>query len=365
MALPLIRRLTLWSLCAAPLLASPLLVTSAHAEIPPSVEAMIREAARSGDQTTLDMVVRIAKATNPGEADAIDRLAISLPTRIPTFLSPAVEAIVQEAARTGDPSTATTIVKAAKATNPGEADAIDALASGLLTDAQKKAKEEREKRLASLSYLQGWQGEGQAGFGITSGNTEELSAIAGLSVKKEGLQTRHKFEALADYLRTNHVTTREKFNASYSLDWLLREGFYTYGILGWEKDRFAGYSRRFTESFGVGIRALERRGMTLDLDAGPALRQTAFTDGRNTIEVGPRASLNYKWVLRPDMTFTEIASVVSGDGGMTVTANSAFTSKITKALSGRLSFNVQSESNRQEGTRPTDTATRATLVYEF
>lgn len=360
MALLLSRRLTFIVSCAGSMLAS-----TARAEIPPSVAAMIREAARSGDQTTVDVVVRIAKTTNPADADAIDDLASSLLTGIPVFISPAVEAIIQEAARTGDQSMANNVVNAAKATNPNEADAIGALASGLLVDAQQKAKEEREKRLASLSYLQGWEGEGQAGFGLTSGNTEEVSAVAGLSVKKEGLRTRHKFEALADYLRTNDITTREKFSASYSLDWLLREGFYAYGVLGWEQDRFAGYSSRFTESFGFGIRALDRHGMTLDLDAGPALRHTAFTDGRNTNEVGPRASLNYKWVLTPAMTFTEVASIVSADGSTTFTANSAFSSKITKALSGRISVNIQSESNRQQGSKPTDTATRATLVYEF
>ncbi|HEX7820121.1 MAG TPA: DUF481 domain-containing protein [Sphingobium sp.] len=360
MALPLIRRPILLALCAAAMLATP-----AHAEIPPPVEAMIREAARKGDQTTVNMVAEIAKATNPTEADAIDRLAASLLTSVPPFISPAVEAIIREAARTGDQTAANPVVNAAKTTNPGEAEAIGALASSLLTDAQKRAKEEREKRLASLSYLQGWEGQGQAGFGLTSGNTEEVSGIIGISIKKEGLQTRHKFEALVDYLRTNNVTTRKKLATSYSLDWLLREGFYAYGVVGWEQDRFAGYARRFTESFGVGIRALDRKGMTLDLDAGPAFRQTAFTDSHDSIEVGPRASLNYKWLMSPAMTFTQIASIVSADGNMTLTSNSGFTSKITKALSGRLSFNVQSESNRQEGSKPTDTATRATLVYEF
>lgn len=360
MALRAIRCLILLTPCAASLLA-----TVAHARIPPPVEAMIREAARTGDQTTVNTVVEIAKATYPSERVAIDELADTLLTRVPAYIPSTVEAIIQEAARTGDQSTANAVVKAAKASNPDEAEAIGALASGLLTDAQNRAKKEREERLASLTYLQGWDGEGQAGFGLTSGNTRELSGVVGLSVKKEGLQMRHKFEALADYLRTNDVTTREKFAASYSLDYLLREGFYAYGIVGWEQDRFAGYSSRFTESFGVGIRAINRKDMTLDLDAGPALRQTMFTDGPGTSEVGPRASINYKWLLSPTMTFTEVASIISADGRMTFIANSGFTSKITKSLSGRLSVNVQSESNRPEGSKPTDTATRATLVYEF
>ncbi|MET0360591.1 MAG: DUF481 domain-containing protein [Sphingobium sp.] len=359
MAPPRAKRLLCLS-CVAPLWA-----TTAQAEIPPAVEAMIREAARSGDETTVATVVEIAKATNPQDIYAIELLANSLPTRIPSYISPSVQAMVSAAAGTGDQATTASVVNAAKATNPNEAEAIGALATGILSDVQRKAKEERERRLASLTYLQGWTGEGQAGFGLTSGNTKEVSGVAGLSIKKEGLQTRHKFDALADYLRTNDVTTREKFSASYAFEYLLRQGFYVYGVGGWEQDRFAGYSRRFTESFGFGLRAIDRRTMTLDLDAGPALRQSAYTDGTKTNEVGPRASLNYKWDLTRTMTFTEIASIISADGRTTFIANSAFTSKITKALSARLSLNVQSESNRPEASSPTDTATRATLVYEF
>ncbi|MET0238804.1 MAG: DUF481 domain-containing protein [Sphingobium sp.] len=300
------RSLAIWSLPAC-LLPSPL-----HAEIVPVVEAMIREAAKSGNQSTLDAVVKVAKATNPQSADE-----------------------------------------------------IGALANQLTTQANDRAKKEREQRLASQGYLQGWTGEGQAGFGLTSGNTEEISGAFGLSLKKEGLQTRQKLEGIIDFLRTNGVTTREKFAASYGLDYLLREGFYTYGIVGWEQDRFAGYTRRFTESLGVGLRVLNRPRMTLDLDAGPAFRQTLYTDGGSEFEVGPRASLAYKWTLRDGMTLSEDASVVSSDGTTTFISNTAFTSRLTKALSGRLSFNIQGESNRPEGSKPTDTTTRATLVYKF
>jgi putative salt-induced outer membrane protein len=299
--------LILLSACAA------LLPTTAtHAEIPPPVEAMIREAARSGDQATVDAVVKVARITNPQDQGA-----------------------------------------------------IDALAKMLMAETREQTKREREQRLAAQHYFEGWSGQGQAGFGLTSGNTREVSGVIGLSLNKEGLKTRHKLEALVDYLRTNNVTTREKFGASYSLEYLLREGFYSYGIMGWEQDRFAGYARRFTESFGIGLRVVNRPDMTLDLDAGPAFRQTLFTDSTSVSDAGPRASINYKWTLSKATTFTQIASIISAEGRTTFTSNTAFTSKITKALSGRLSINVQSESNRPEGSKPTDTATRATFVYEF
>jgi putative salt-induced outer membrane protein len=292
-------------------------------------------------------------------------MSLLLATPAAAEIPPPIEAMIREAARGGDKSTLDTVVKIARATNPNEADAIDALARHLLAEATEKAKKEREEKLAAQSFLGGWRGEGQAGFGLTSGNTEEVSGVASLSLKKETLQTRHKFDALVDYLRTNEVTTRERLAASYAFDYLFRENLYTYGIVGWEQDRFAGYARRFTESLGGGLRAIDRPNMTLDLDAGPALRQTLFTDGTSSIVIGPRASLTYKWTLPHGRTFTEDASVVSDDDGTTIISNTAFTTKITGGLSARMSVKVQTESNRPSGAKPTDTSTRASLVFTF
>lgn len=294
------------------LLSALTVATPARADIPAAVEAMIREAARSGDQATVDAVVKIAKATNPEDADAIATLAVTL-----------------------------------------------------VSEAEAEARRERERMLASNGYLQGWTGEGQLGVGLTSGNTEEVSGVLGLSLKKEGLDTRHKFDAVVDYLRTNGVTTRQKFGASYGLDYLLREGLYVYGIAGWEQDRFAGYARRFTQSLGAGVRAVNSPDMSLDVDAGPALRQTLFTDGTSQSDVGARASLTYRWTIRDGLLLSEDASVLSADGNTTLLSTTALSSRITGPLSARLSFKVQSETDPPLGSRPTDTATRATLVYKF
>lgn len=277
----------------------------------------------------------------------------------------AVEAMIREAARSGDRATVDAVVNVAKATNPDDADAIAALATTLMSEAEAEARRERERTLASNGYFQGWTGEGQLGIGLTSGNTAEVSGVLGLSLKKEGLDTRHKFAAVIDYLRTNGVTTRQKFGASYGLDYLLREGLYVYGIVGWEQDRFAGYARRFTESLGAGVRVVNRSDMSLDVDAGPALRQTLFTDGTSQSDVGARASLTYRWTIRDGLVLSEDGSVLSADGNTTLLSTTALSSQITGPLSARLSFKVQSETDPPLGSKPTDTAARATLVYKF
>ena len=108
-----------------------------------------------------------------------------------------------------------------------------------------------------------------------------------------------------------------------------------------------------------------RPGMTLDIDGGPALRQTLYTDGLNENELGARASLTYRWTIKDGFTFSEDASVVSSDGSTTLFSNTALSAKLSEVISGKISFNVQSETDPLPGRERTDTATRASIVYSF
>ncbi len=341
--------------------------------IAPQVEAMLREAAQTGDNAALTTVITVARAANPDEAAAIDALGKRLLAQAPRpAISPAVEAMLQEAGRTGDATTLASVVKVAKAENPQDAKAIDALGVRLMTDVQTKqreaatrARQAEEARLASLGAFDGWSGQGEAGFGVTSGNTDQMSALVGLKLAKDGLKARHKLNASLDYQETDGQLSRERSLVTYGLNYLLGEGYYLSSSLGWERDEFAGFARRFTESLGIGLRLIQRPGMTLDVDGGPALRQTRFTNGTASSEFGARGSLAYRWTIRDGFTVSQDASIVTSDGNTTLISTSALTAKLTSFISARMSFNVQSESDPLPGGQATDTATRASFVYSF
>jgi len=358
----------------------PLLAQARPAEVPPppppvapDVEAMLRAAAGTGDNSVLANVLAVAKAANPDEATAIDTLGKRLLAQVPRPpISPEIEAMLQEAGRTGDATTLASVVKVAKAEKPEEAEAIDQLGIKLMADVQAKAREAatrareaEEARLASLGAFDGWSGQGEAGFGLTTGNTDQVSALIGLKLNKDGLKARHRIAASLDYQQTDGQLSRERSVVSYGLNYLLGHGLYLSSSLGWERDEFAGFARRFTESLGLGYRLVDRRGMTLDVDGGPALRQTRFTDGTGDDEFGVRASLTWRWTIRDGFTVSEDASIVSSDGNTTLISTSALTTKLTSFISARMSFNIQSETDPLPGRRATDTATRASLVYSF
>jgi putative salt-induced outer membrane protein len=349
-------------------------IEPAKPAIAPPVEAMITEAARSGNAETLTSVIAIARATNPDDAAAIDFLGATLLAQAapPPAIPPTVEAMIREAWRVGDATTLASVVKVAKSNNPDDVRAIEILGAELMGDIQTRqreaatrAREAEQARLAALGMFDGWTGQGELGAGLTTGNTDQVNALIGLRLAKEGLRARHKFAASLDYQQTDGLRTRERYAANYGLNYLLGDGLYISSTLGWERDEFAGFSRRFTESIGLGVRLIDRPRMTLDVDGGPALRQTLFIDGTSDDEFGARGSLTYRWTIRNGFTFSEDASIVSSDGNTTIISASALAAKITEYLSTRVSFNVQSETQPLPGRKPTDTATRVSVIYSF
>jgi len=280
-------------------------------------------------------------------------------------IPPTVEAMIRAAAQSGDEAELKAVVKAAKATNPAAAAEIEALADAELARMRTAAAAKREAELKSRGFFDGWTGAGEAGLSLSGGNTKESSGVVGLKLNKEGLQVRHKVAALADYLRTNGETTREKFMASYGLDYKFSDRFYVYGQGMWERDRFGGYSRRFTESLGLGYTAIDRDNMSLYLEAGPSLRQTRYVGGDSDSQLAGRANLAYRWTIRDGLVFSQDAGALMGSGGSTITSDTALTTRLFGAVSARVSFNVEHETNPPAGLKKTDYATRLTGVYEF
>ena len=251
-----------------------------------------------------------------------------------------------------------TVVKVAKNAHPQSAAEIDALVASL--QAQRAA--EREQRLADAGLFDAWSGEGELGVAYTTGNTKDFGVSATIGLTKDGLQFRHKLRGLVDRQKTNGVLTRDRSLADYELNYKFNERLYAYGLGGWERNRFAGYSRRFSESVGAGYSVFDSDDLRLDVTAGPALQQTRYIDGRRENEATARAGAELAWAIRDDLKLSETAAVFFGSQW---TSTTALTFAINDALSSRASFDIIHENDPPFGRRATDTATRLSLVYGF
>jgi putative salt-induced outer membrane protein len=275
-------------------------------------------------------------------------------------IPPRVLDMILSSAEHGDPELSMT-VKVAKRTNPRSAREIERLAARL--SAENAARQ--RARLMGRSFFEGWKGQGEIGASDTTGNTRSTSLALGLNYARDGLYWDHTLTATADYQRDNGVESKSRYFASYAGHYNVTPRFYALGLMSWEKDRFAGFDRRFSESVGLGYNLLKTTKASLALEAGPALRQTNYVTGDPENKFAGRTSVNFRWDILPKLTFTEVASFYTESSDSTSTSDTGLTAGLIGSLSVRLSYHLQYESSPPPGLAKTDSTTRLTLVYDF
>jgi putative salt-induced outer membrane protein len=263
------------------------------------------------------------------------------------------------AAKSGDKARIDAVVAVAKETNQGAEGEIDKIVAEIAT-AQAA---EREAKLASAGFFEGWKGSGQLGASITTGNSETRSLTAGLALEREGLRWRHRADALVDIIDNDGGTDQQRILAGYQVDYKFSERLYAWGRFEYEKNREAGINRRFAESAGLGYRVIVPAPVTWDIEVGPALRQTRFVTGsENSFAV--RGASRFAWALSPTTVFTNDTAIFWDSAG-SINNTAALTARLFGALAARLSVNLAWEEAPPLGLEKLDTTSRVTLVYDF
>jgi len=272
-----------------------------------------------------------------------------------------VRTMLEAAMESGDTSALAAVARFAKQTNPQHSAEIDDMVRGYL--ASLAAEKEAEIRQAGM--FGNWTGSGELGGFITTGNTDSTGVSAGLSLERRGIDWLHKFRAIVDYQRSDNVTTRNQWMASYEPNFTLNNTIYAYGLAMYEKDRFQGFSDRTTVSGGVGVRLIQEENASLDLKGGPAWRRTIWLGDPDTTEFNTLAGADLRWQLSPAFEFKNNAQALWSSGNSTYNNTTSLTGKLNGSLSARVSYAVRHETAPPIGSEQTDTITRATLVYDF
>jgi len=309
---------------------------------------------------------------------AIIPLAFLLATPVHAQLAQPVRDMIEAAIATGDADTAKAVVDVARTTNPQDVAEIDAM-FGNFQSAQAEeaaaaaAAEELAVREAGL--FDNWSGEGQIGFFQSSGNTDSMGLTAQIALNREGINWEHKFRAAADFRRNNGATDREQFMAVYEPRYQINDRLFAYALGQYERDRFQGFSGRYSFSGGLGYRVIDNDALRLSVKAGPAWRKAQFVNGTSESNIAALAGLDFDWRISNRIKLTQDTNAVADAGGSAVaivdsnnvTLNfvTGLEGKISDSLTARLSYTVEYDSNPPAGAVSTDTLTRFTLVYGF
>lgn len=305
-------------------------------------------------------------------------VAAGVSTPAAAALPAPVKAMIDAAIASGNKQDVLAVVKIAKATNPDDLAEINSL----MTDynarlAAQAAEALREKREAS--FFENWKGQGEIGGFRSTGNTRNLGLSGGVKLVKDAVKWRVNFKARADYERNAGKTTRDQLSATIEPNYKFDKSLYAYGLAQFERDRFQGFSARYTLSGGLGYELLKTKDLRLAVKAGPAIRITDFADGDSKSSLAALAGLDFDWKISDHLKFSQDAggtyasdaqgftsaiAVIDSDN-TSLTATSALDAKLLGSLSARFSYTIEHETNPPIGRIKTDTLSRATLVYDF
>jgi putative salt-induced outer membrane protein len=301
---------------------------------------------------------------------AAPALADGSPAMLARPIDPAdtIAAMLASAYRSGDDATIRAVVGVAKATFPDQAAEIDRLAAGnaaVLATTRREEQMREQQRIADATFFEIWKGELELGASVSNGNANVTGIYASAKLNRDGLRWRQKFAGRIDYQRTNGVTSTERVLMAYQPNYKMSDDSYAYGLVQYERDRSLGYSDRETIGGGIGLTAFKSRYGKIDIEGGPALRETAFLGEPNRTTIAGRASLAARYALSPTLNFSQDASVFVEAGDATASSTSAIDTRLIGRLKAKLSYNVQFEQDTLEGHKSVDRSGRATLVYAF
>jgi putative salt-induced outer membrane protein len=279
-----------------------------------------------------------------------------------------VRAMIDAAIATGDADKVATVLDLARTTNPDDSAEIDALASDFnKKQAEEAAAEEaaKEDAIRSAGLFENWSGQGQLGAFRSTGNSSNTGLTAGLELTRTGINWRHKLNALADFQRTNGVTTREQFLLAYEPNYQLNDRVFIYGLGQYERDRFQGFSSRISASGGIGYRVIDEEDMQLSVKAGPAYRKTSFINGGSDSSLAGLAAMDFDWQIAENIKITQDASAFIQSGNSTYISTTGLEAGLGSGLSARIAYAVEHDTDPPAGAVKTDTLTRFTLIYGF
>jgi len=283
-------------------------------------------------------------------------------------LPPAARALLEQAMSKGSPESFSAVEKLARETYPNGGAQIDALAAeNAAKIAEQNAASARAKAdaLAAASFLDNWKGEIDLGGSYTKGNGDALALYGGFKLNKEGLHWRHALSARADYSKSAGTLSTDKDTAAYQPQYKFDDGLYAYGLGQFDRDKILGFDYRFTEGVGMGYTVLPGQTLHLDIDAGPALRQTRYIGETSQMRLAGRGSVNFLWKPNPNVQITEVSAVFFESDNSNITSTTALDTKLFGPLKARLSYNLTYEKDTPSAAKSFDTITTASLVYSF
>ncbi len=202
-----------------------------------------------------------------------------------------------------------------------------------------------------------WTLETDFGFVNTAGNTATTTLNAGqrASYTTRGWTLGQSFAAV--YGKTDGTTSAESYQASLRGDRELSSRIGIYVLGGWDRNEFAGISRRFEEGTGLTLKAIALERTSLVFEAGVAANQQRSTLGQNQKYASGRGALLLKQFLNEKAYLTQMAEVLpnfNDSEDLRVNSETALVAPLSSQIAFKAGYVIRYDKAPEPGFETTD-----------
>jgi putative salt-induced outer membrane protein len=229
-------------------------------------------------------------------------------------------------------------------------------------------------RFGPNGVAQGWRGSFALSASGTSGNTDtgELSA-AGRVTYGVG-DWSHLIGVAVEYGESNSIKSEEKFFGTYEGSRYFTPEVYAFGVARFQYDGYLtdsagnaidGDTTDAFLGFGPGYRVISKDNHTWRVQGGPGVRYFEDITGNSETEVGFIASSRYYYAINETMSFTMDTDVLGSDVNTIISNDAGVNFKMSDALSTRISYRTDYNTDPAAGLKSTDNKIGLSLVVGF
>jgi len=228
--------------------------------------------------------------------------------------------------------------------------------------------------LSTTAHAEGWNGQGEAGIVVASGNTDTETLNVGLKFEKNSTRWDHEIGFAAYQASNEGEDTAESISANYTLKRNLSERSNIFFNFGYLDDEFDGFTEQLSASVGYGYKVINNERTSWETGAGVGYRDTSeLTILDNGTEIEGDDLSNATFVLRSDLThqlttttkFVDAFKAEIGADNTFIENDASLFVSMSDRFSLKVGLIVRHNTAPAEGADETDTISSLSLVYGF
>ncbi|MGB7268604.1 MAG: DUF481 domain-containing protein [Albidovulum sp.] len=198
-----------------------------------------------------------------------------------------------------------------------------------------------------------------------TGNTDTQDFAAGGRYTERLGDWSHSLGFAFGYGEANSVKNEQNAFAIYDVTRSFSDRFYAFGLLRLEVDDFASNKKDAFLGFGPGYRVINTDNVAWRLQAGVGARYTELQNGVSDTNPAAIVSSRVFYRINDTVTLTNDTDILGSETNTLVTNDIGVNIAMSKALSTRIGYRTEYDTDPLPGLKHTDNTLNLSLVYSF